>query len=78
MNRQALKARIMEMGMTQQDVAEKLEIAPQTFYRKMRRGIFGTDEVIAMVRLLKIEDPMAIFFDELVTHKVTNGDGEIA
>lgn len=58
-----LKALIMEAGMTQQDVARHLGITPKTFYAKMKKGVFGTDEVTEMIDLLKIQNPAEIFLE---------------
>lgn len=58
-----LKALIVEAGMTQQDVAHHLGITPKTFYSKMKKGVFGTDEVTKMIAILKIENPAEIFLE---------------
>ncbi len=58
-----LKALIVEAGMTQQDVAHHLGITPKTFYAKMKKGVFGTDEVTEMINLLKIQNPVDIFLE---------------
>ena len=34
----------------------------QTFYDKMKAGIFGSDEIQIMIDMLKIDDPVSIFF----------------
>lgn len=57
-----LKGIIVESGYSQQDVANKIGIAPKTFYEKMKRGVFGSDEMEIMIDMLNIEDPAAIFF----------------
>lgn len=62
MKRNELKALIVKEGMTQQEVARHLGITPKTFYNKMRKGVFGTDEVSKMITLLHIENPADIFF----------------
>lgn len=59
-----LRGIITERGLTQKDVAEYLNITPKTFYEKMARGIFGSDEIQAMIKKLHIDDPMSIFFAE--------------
>lgn len=56
-------------GISGKKMAEKLGIAPKTFYTKMKRGVFGTDEVEIMIKELKLSDPMAIFFADNVTLK---------
>lgn len=64
-------------GISGKKMAEKLGIAPKTFYTKMKRGVFGTDEVEIMIKELKLSDPMAIFFADNVTWKVTNEYKEV-
>ena len=58
----ALRGRIAEKGLSQSRVAKHIGITPETFYRKMNRGVFGSDEIEKMVSLLEIEDPVRIFF----------------
>lgn len=64
MNRNKLAAAIIENGMTKQQVAVHLGMNPKTFYRKMKRGVFGTDEVQKMIELLNIKNPVEIFLDK--------------
>mgnify|MGYP003294847920 CR=1 FL=1 len=68
----ALKGIIVSKGMTQEGVAKSIGIAPKTFYGKMKKGVFGSDEMEAMIDLLSIEDPMGVFFAKEVTSQVTN------
>lgn len=58
----ALKGIIVTKGLTQQDVAKEIGISSKTFYAKMKKGVFGSDEMEAMIDLLDIENPGAIFF----------------
>lgn len=53
---------IAEKGMSQKALAERIGIAPKTFYEKMKKGVFGSDEIQVMIDALGIEDPAAIFF----------------
>ena len=62
-----LRGIIVENGMTQKEVAEKLGMSQKTFYNKMKKGVFGTDEVEKMVSVLSIENPTDIFFANNVT-----------
>ena len=57
-----LKGRIVAKGYTQADIAEKLGIAPKTFGLKMKKGVFGSDEIESMISILEIENPLDIFF----------------
>ena len=61
-NANKLRAIIIERGMTQQVVAKELGMAPKTFYSKVKKGVFGSDEINKMIDLLKIKDPMGVFF----------------
>ena len=56
-----LRGIIAERGMTQKQVAQYLGISDKTFYNKMQKGLFGTDEVEQMVKLLSIPNPVDIF-----------------
>lgn len=61
-NSQKLKAIIVERNLTQQQVAASIGIAPYTLTRKLRRGVFNTDEIELLVKVLDIDDPIAVFF----------------
>lgn len=56
-----LRGIIAERGMSQRQVAKAIGMTEKTFYSKMKRGVFGTDEVDSMIALLKIENPVEIF-----------------
>lgn len=56
-----LRGIIVANGMTQEQVASRIGMSPKTFYNKMKKGVFGTDEVLAMIDLLGIDDPADIF-----------------
>mgnify|MGYP002774960212 CR=1 FL=1 len=61
MNTAKLKGAIAENGYTQQQVAKAIGMSAKTFYLKMKKGVFGTDEAVALIQLLKIENPADIF-----------------
>lgn len=56
-----LKGLIVSKGLTQNKVAEILGMTPKTFYIKMKKGVFGSDEIEGMISLLDISDPVNIF-----------------
>lgn len=58
---QELRGIIVARGMTQERVAKHIGVSPKTFYNKMKKGVFDTDEAMKMVELLEIEDPADIF-----------------
>ncbi len=57
-----LRGIIAKNRKTQTDVAKMLNITPKTFYLKMRKGVFGSDEIQIMIEKLNIDNPMDIFF----------------
>lgn len=57
-----LRGLIVKNRMTQNEVATALGITPKTFYLKMKRGVFGSDEIEKMIQILNIENPTEIFF----------------
>lgn len=62
-----LKGIIAKRGLYQTDVAKAIGITPKTFYEKMSKGIFGSDEIEIMISYLGIDNPEAIFFAKEVT-----------
>ena len=63
----ALRGLIVSKGLTQQKVAHELGIAPKTFYLKMKKGVFGSNEMEAMIKILSIKNPQEIFFADKST-----------
>lgn len=57
-----LRGIMAERRVSQSGLAHELGITPKTFYEKMKKGVFGSDEIQIMIDVLKINDPMAIFF----------------
>lgn len=62
-----LRGIIAKNGKSQTDVAKILNISPKTFYLRMKKGVFGSDEIEVMIEELNIENPMEVFFKNLVT-----------
>lgn len=60
-NKNILKAEIIKNGYTQEEVAKKIGITPKTFYLKMKKGVFGSDEIQVMIDILNIDNPIEIF-----------------
>ena len=65
-NANKLRARIVELGMTQKQVAEKIGMSEKTFSVKMNNGKVGLDEADKMIEVLKIEQPDKYFFADTV------------
>ena len=62
-----LRGAIVSQGMTQEAVAKEIGIAPKTFYSKVKKGVFGSDEIEKMIDILNIDDPISIFFAKEVS-----------
>lgn len=67
---QKLKGIIAEKGTSQRQVALAIGITEKTFYEKMKIGIFGSDEIDKMIKILDIKDPIPVFFKQCLTCKV--------
>lgn len=66
-NTNELRAEIVRCGLTQEKVAKELNMSSKTFYSRMRKGIFNSDEIESLISLLNIENPMKIFFASKVS-----------
>jgi hypothetical protein len=66
-----LRGRIYAKGYSQRKLAGMLGIAEKTFYLKMKRGIFGSDEIQKMIDILDIVNPVEIFFADKATFEDT-------
>lgn len=66
------KAAMVRKGYTQKMLAEKLGISEKTLCERLKTQRFGTEEIEQLIPLLEISDPMAIFFDGVVTCKDTD------
>lgn len=65
------KAAMVRKGYTQKALAEILGISEKTFYERMKKKCFGSDEIEKLIGVLEISDPMPIFFSNAVTYKDT-------
>jgi len=61
-NTDKLRGLLAEKHVSQGEMADRIGIARKTFYEKMKRGVFGSDEIQIMIDTLDISDPMSIFF----------------
>ena len=62
-----LRGLMAERGRTGKDMAAVIKKTPKTFYEKMKTGTFDSDESIAIVTDLAIQNPLEIFFADEVT-----------
>lgn len=60
-----LRGIIAERGLSQRKVADYLGMSEKTFYAKMKKGVFDSDEMEKMISILSIDHPNEIFFANL-------------
>ncbi|NFO86501.1 DUF739 family protein [Clostridium botulinum] len=67
MNSNKLKGKMIEKSYTQKNLAKELGITPQSLNAKInKRSQFTLDEVVKIVSILDIDNPMEIFFTKIV------------
>lgn len=66
-DRNLLRGAIVSKGKTQTDVAKHLGISDRTFTTRLKKGVFGSDDIEKMIDYLDIKDPMPIFFAKSVS-----------
>lgn len=62
LNENKLLGVFAENKKTRKDVAKMIGVSPKTFYLRMKKGVFGSDEIQIMIEELHIDNPMEIFF----------------
>lgn len=65
------KAKLVENGITNAQMAALIGVSERTFYSRLKKKEFGSDEIEIMMNVLKIENPKEIFFASEVTLQVT-------
>ncbi|MBR4049147.1 MAG: DUF739 domain-containing protein [Clostridia bacterium] len=73
-NSKLLSEIIFKRDLSQRKVAHHLGMTEKTFYSKMKKGIFDSDEIEEMISFLEIKEPMPVFFPNSVTQQVTNSE----
>lgn len=58
-----LKGIIASKGLSQRRLAAQIGVTDKTFYAKMKRGVFNSDEITIMIFLLEIKNPVEVFFN---------------
>lgn len=66
-NTDKLRGLAAERGLSGSKVAEMLGITSTTYYSKLKTGDFNSGEMSALVKILDIQNPIEIFFAELVS-----------
>lgn len=62
-----LDGEIARAGYSKARLANEIGMTPKTFYSKEKKGSFGSAEIVSIVRVLGIKEPVPIFFPEFVT-----------
>lgn len=61
-----IRSKMLELGYTQQKLAEALGITVQTLNAKLNgRSRLSLDEAISINKILKFDDPVKIFFEDV-------------
>ena len=66
-----LNGEIARAGLTKTSLARRIGMTPKTFYLKEKKGVFGSDEIVKIVKECNIENPIRIFFPEFVAQNGT-------
>lgn len=68
MNKKKLKAKIIELGITVEELSQKIGFSESTFYRKVDKNSFTVKEVSKLINILNLteSETMYIFFSENV------------
>jgi len=61
LNRNLLKAEMAAKGYNQKRLCQEIGMPEPTFSRKLKKGVFGTDEVMKICDVLEIMEPVPIF-----------------
>ncbi len=63
-----IRGKMVARGFTQKQLAEKLEMSERTLANKLTKGVFTTTDVEKLIDILKIDNPMEIFFAKKLTN----------
>ena len=66
-NTNKLRGIIKAKGYTLEEGAKAIGISSATMQRKMKAGVFGSDEIDKMIVVFEIQNPADIFFAKEVT-----------
>lgn len=67
MNDRKIKAKMVELGITQKDLALELGISIQNLNAKLNgRGVLSIIEAAKITKVLSLDNPMEIFFASIV------------
>lgn len=74
MNTNFIKGKIVEVGLTQEKLAKKLDISVQTLNAKLNgRSCLTVDQAMHIAHILNISNPSEIFFDQYIPNMQRKG-----
>ena len=53
---------MVENNLTGKNVAKLMHISDKTLYKKLKSGLFDSEEMYQLIEILKIQNPAEIFF----------------
>ena len=62
-----LNGKIAENRLTKEKLAKAMGISSRVLSIKLKKGIFNNIEIEKLVEILKIDNPMEIFFDNFMS-----------
>ena len=63
-NAKLLKIEMVKKGFNQRTLCNEINMSQATFTRRLRKGIFKSDEVAKIIEVLDLKNPMEIFFSK--------------
>jgi len=70
-NTKLIRSKMILKDISMEDMAKEIKVSTKTLYTRFKNGRFNSNEIEIITRLLDIEDPIEIFFPDLVTYCVT-------
>lgn len=61
-NSNKVKGLIVENGYSMSEIADYLGISTTSLHRRLKKGVFNSNEIDILIDKLHITDPMPIFF----------------
>lgn len=61
-NSNKVKGLIVENGYSMSEMAEFLGMSPASLNRRLKKGVFKSNEIAVLIEKLHIDDPVPVFF----------------
>lgn len=59
-----LKSEIAKNGFNHRTLCKEINMPESTFSRRLKKGVFKSNEVEKLIKVLKLKKPMEIFFSK--------------